>query len=200
MATDSSVAGYISPVGAPVIYDDALDDAFQRAVVGITGLPGALVRPRYQKEMPNQPDFETNWCAMGVTKLTPDLFAHEQPLPAGEGSEVVSSDEILELLLSFYGPNSNALAETFRAGLMLTQNREALRADANIALVNLAEAVLVPTLTKQMWVRRVDVRAFFRRRVEREYAVLSLLSGQFEVQAEVAAEPVIVVPVVISNS
>jgi len=54
------------------LMDAALDAVFQALVVGITGLPGTLVRPRWQPVPPTQPSVTTNWAAIGVTTNAAD--------------------------------------------------------------------------------------------------------------------------------
>ncbi len=45
---DSATGGYINPSGGSA-YDQELEDIFQTFIVGITSLPGAMVRPRFQR-------------------------------------------------------------------------------------------------------------------------------------------------------
>src|SRR5262249_35203430 len=94
---------YLLPDPTPaVLEDDALIAAFQGMVAGITGVPGKLVRPRWQPEPPNQPDFQTNWIAMGISATDSDKFAYVRQID-DEHMEV-QRDQWLTLLLSFYGP------------------------------------------------------------------------------------------------
>src|SRR4051812_9766277 len=54
---DSSTGGYLSPVVASsALQDAALDALLQQMVAGITGLPGNMVRPRWQPVTPKQPE------------------------------------------------------------------------------------------------------------------------------------------------
>lgn len=179
MANDSSAAGYITPLVAPG-YDAALDAILQGAVVGITGLPGNLVRPRWQPEPPIQPDFNTDWCALGVTRSTPDVFSYDRHDPIGNGGNgqtFVEEDELLTVLHSFYGPDSSLNCELFRKGLMITQNRDVL-ASNGIYLVEVQEAIILPALLKEKWVRRVDATVIYRRRTSTSYAILNLQQSQ----------------------
>lgn len=191
MATSSQQAGFLAPV-AEDVYDDALDDQLQATIVGISGLPGALVRPRWQPNPPNQPAFNTNWCAFGLTRKVVDTFAYDRHNPAGsagEGQSIIERDETLYVLHSFYGPNSSGICERFRDGFEISQNRDALR-DAGLFLVELEEAVTLPALLQEKWVRRVDVTVVYRRRTKRTYQVKTLVTGQMGLDNERYITPI----------
>ena len=170
MATDSSVAGYLAPVSS-AIYDDALDDTFQALIAALTGVSGDLVRPRWVVEPSNRPDFATNWVAFGCSKGEVDTFAYDRHDPTNPGSTSVERDEILSVFCSFYGPNAHGLCERMRDGLEVSQNRDVLSA-VGIALVEVQEAAVLPSLLKEKWIRRVDVTVMFRRRTGRKFAIL----------------------------
>jgi hypothetical protein len=121
---DSSTGGYLAPTSGP-IEDDALLDLIQGAIVGITGITGQLVRPRWQLEPPDAPDVGTNWCAFGIVDRDQDTFGVEQWNPEA-GNETVIRHETINILASFYGPGCDGLAMQLRDGLILAQNREAL--------------------------------------------------------------------------
>lgn len=187
MATDSTASGYLAPSSSPV-YDDALDDILQAATAGITGLPGNLVRPRWQPEMPQQPAFDVNWCALGVTRTVVDTFAyHSQDAE----SQAVERDETLYVMHSFYGPNAAGICERFRDGLEIPQNRAELRAQG-VAIVEVEEARNLPALLKEKWVKRVDVTVVYRRRTSRVYPVRTITSGQLGLDNELWVTPITV--------
>jgi hypothetical protein len=175
MATSSQQSGYLRPTTSPV-YNDPLDDILQAAIVGITGIPGSLVRPRWQPEPPQQPSFDTNWCAFGIVRSVVDAFAYEGHDPAGEGTSSVDRDELLYVLHSFYGPSSHAICEQFRDGFEIGQNRAELLA-SGVALVEVGEATVLPALLKEKWVKRVDVTVTYRRRTSRVYQVRTIQSA-----------------------
>lgn len=175
MATSSQQAGYLRPTASPA-YNDPLDDILQEAIVGITGIPGNLVRPRWQPEPPQQPSFDTNWCAFGIVRSVVDAFAYEGHDPAGEGTSSVDRDELLYVLHSFYGPDSHAFCEQFRDGFEVGQNRAALLAQG-VALMEVGEATILPALLKEKWVKRVDVTVTYRRRTSRVYQVRTIQSA-----------------------
>lgn len=193
MAADSTTAGFIPPASSDP-YDDALDDVLQAAVVGITGIPGTLVRPRWQPSPPNQPAFDVDWCAVGITRKVVDSFAYDRHVPAGNagaGQSIIERDELLYVLHSFYGPNSSGLCERFRDGLEIQQNRDTL-ASAGVTLVEVEEAVTLPALLQEKWVRRVDVTTIYRRRTGRAYNVSTIVEGQLGLDNESYTTPITV--------
>lgn len=178
MATDSSASGYLTPVVSPS-YDSSLDDILHGCIVGITGLTPALVRPRWQRQPPTQPDFDVDWAAFGITGIDPDQFMYDWHDPdgnAGAGQNVIERDELITTLTSFYGPTSTAYCERLRDGFELSQNREMLRT-ANVTLMQCSPLQVVPALMKETWVRRVDMSVTFRRRTQRRYNILTVVPG-----------------------
>lgn len=191
MATNSASAGYLAPTASPV-YDDSLDDIIHDLIVGLTGIAGDLVRPRWQSEPPQQPPFTTDWVAFGLSNSTVDAFAFESHDPAGEGPTSVERDELLEYIHSFYGPHAHGLAERFRDGFEIGQNRDVLRA-AGLGLVEVQRANKVPALLKEKWVPKVDVTVVYRRRTSRPYPVLTIQSATGGlVTEELGTTPIIV--------
>ena len=80
----------------------------------------------------------------------------------------------IEILLSWYGPNSGNLAEVFRDGLQIGQNRDLLNA-GNFGIVDIGEARRAPELFKQKFLTKYDQTLMLRRRTERVYPILTLL-------------------------
>ena len=184
---DSSTGGFIAPTTSPV-YDDALDDVFQGFVRSVTGIPGNYVRPRWQPDPPNVPNFNIDWAAVGVTAIPGDWDTHERPDPTlygGKGGVVQSRDELISILISFYGPHSMANAQLFHACCHVQQNMNVLRDAANVNLISIGEALQVPALLQQKWLKRADVKGEFRRRVSRTFPIHSLLSAEVFIDTEV---------------
>lgn len=161
---------YLTPAALPApLYDDALDDLFQGLLAGITGLPGDLVRPRYQRKPPKQPAADVTWCAVGVMDIDPDAG------PALDVDQVgaLVRHETLHVLASFYGPNASAAAAQARDGLTLPQN----------AVLQLMTYVNSDTMRKaselvnEQWIQRIDLPMQFRRQVKRAYSVQTILAA-----------------------
>lgn len=145
---------------APGPGHEATEDVLHDLVVGLTGLPGDLVRPRWQPRPPQTPSPDTSWCALGVTgRDSPG--SQLRSTADGEGW-AVETHETLDVLISFYGPQASALALAVREGLRVPLNRETLRA-ANMALVRAGQMANAPELVNNAWLRRVDLPLTFRR-------------------------------------
>jgi hypothetical protein len=194
-APDSSVAGYLQPgrtddfaldqppgldqgvFELPNLEGPLLDDYLQQFVAGISGLDGTLVRPRWQPEPPNIPDFGTTWASLGIMRRRSLGFVgatlHD---PAGNGHSIMLRHEQLEILISFYGPQCDEAAGNLHDGLMLEQNRIVLRS-MNMGLVEITDGISNPELIKERWLDRVDKTLFINRCIAREYPVLNQLTA-----------------------
>ncbi|WP_043614279.1 hypothetical protein [Chromobacterium violaceum] len=186
MSNDSTTGGYLSPAGSPAPIDDtALEDILQQMVVGLTGLPGSLVRPMWQTVVPTVPEPTVNWCALGVTVTDGDanpVSTHDQDANSGQGGETLQRHETIELLCSFYGPHAQALATVLRDSLYLGQNNSAMQLYCGIGLKSADSVLGVPELINQQWQRRYDLKIRFRRQVIRSYPIYNLLSAPFQIQ------------------
>ncbi len=185
---NSSVAGFLAPITAP-IYDNPLDDFFHAFLVALSTLPGDLVRPRWQPEPPNIPDFTTDWLAWGITEIEEDRFAFQDQL--SDDQAIVERDEIMTMLMSFYGPRAGQFAKQVSASMQLSQNRSYLRSQ-KITVVEVLDQVRIPALTKELWVPRVDQRVRFRRRASWVYPIRTIESAQLSVDNERYLTPLVV--------
>lgn len=178
-------------------YADALDDIFHDAIQGLCGITdGSLIRPRWQPEPPNQPDFATNWVAFGIQSMDGDRNAyvwHDPAGNAGVGSDHMERDETLKLLCSFYGPGCSTMLNQFRDGLQIEQNRWAL-ASFDIKLTEVQEAFTLPALLKEKWVKRMDINVIFKRRIRRVYQVNTVISDTLILNNEKYLTTIIINP------
>lgn len=173
---DSSTGGYLSPSSTGGdLNDAALMQLLQQVVVGIVGLPGNMVRPRWQAEPPNIPDFGTNWAAIGPGTRRRDSFSHVKP--NGTDTTVIRN-RVMDILCSFYGPLAEANSEILAMGLEVAQNREAMQLAGFNIIGGAGDSTIVPVLIKQRWQYRVDVPFTIRQQQQYTYSVLDLLSMQ----------------------
>jgi hypothetical protein len=187
---DSSTGGYLSPaVVSPPLEDDALTAIFQQMIVGITGLPGSMVRPRWQPNPPKQPEATVNWCALGVSVQTPDDGPAIVHSGAGDGADTYIRHEQIDVLASFYGPNAKGYAQLLTDGLSIPQNLEQLKA-SDLNSVDTSEIRAAPDLINEQWVRRYDMQLTFRRKITRTYGVLNILSAEGTVQTDTLTFPI----------
>ena len=124
-----------------------------------------------------------------MTADTPD-----PTLFGGQGGLVQERDELITLLVSFYGPNCSAYAEKYRCGALVPQNMDILRDASKVVLVGIGETVSVPALTQQKWVKRVDVRSEFRRRASRQYPIYSLVSATVQLNTDATQSSIVITP------
>lgn len=203
MPNTSATGGWLQPTGkiAAQASDSDLDDLLQQAVVGITGLAGELVRPRFQRTPPQQPpNPDTNWCAIGVRDEDPDdnaaMIHHGSgdegdtdtgPLSGGWTESQRHVD--LDVLASFYGKGARAMAGVLRDGLGIAQNRDMLRA-SGLAFISVGKPVITSDLISNQWRARVDLPIKFRRQVSRSYAIRNINKGVGEIVSDSTPDPV----------
>jgi hypothetical protein len=162
------------PADAPAPAEDVeLDAIVQTLVSSITGIPGALVRPRWQPVAPQQPEPSANWCAVGVMDQIGDGAPSITHNPSGNGSDRLITHEEINALASFYGPRAQFYAELLRDGLGIPQNTEQL-AQYEMSFIDAGRIVGMPTLVNQQWIRRRDVPVRLRRKITRDFAVQNI--------------------------
>ena len=186
MPNNSATGGYLAPAPSPAPLEDAaLYEFLQAAVVGITGMDGTLVRPRWQPEPSLVPEAGTAWCAIGVTDRDADTYPYVGAVPGNTSGYEMQRHEEFTLLCSFYDLGYNGQADTLAAllrdGLCIPQNQEALGA-GGIFLVSDADLTPFPVLLKQRWQYRVDLSIKMRREIDRVYPVLTIESAQGTIQ------------------
>ena len=103
-------------------------------------------------------------------KLVTAGIWHDGSGNGGLGLDIVTRHETLEVLASFYGPQSQAYAAYLRDGLSLPQNTEGLAA-IHIRWVECGPSRSAPEFVNQQWVRRQDVSLTFRRKTHRAYGI-----------------------------
>lgn len=184
MPNTSATGGYLTPSSAPPAEDAVLDRQLQQMVVGITGLTGSLVRPRWQVKPPSQPEIETDWCAIGVIDEDNDDNAAIVHISAANGSDEMQRHEVITVLASFYGPNCRGNAKLLRDGIQLPQNREVIRFQQGLAFIDTDKVRNVPELVFQQWLGRADLQMRFRRQVTRTYAVNNVLGITGTIKAD----------------
>ena len=171
--SNSSATGGVLVSQAPQPLDDAaLDAVFQALVSSVTGLDGTLVRPRWQPTVPKQPPVTTDWCAIGVVSSKVD----ESPWVALDPTNSFGlywRHEELQVLATFYGPNSRTNATALRDGLDIVQNNEVLLQYAMRA-IDCEPLRSVPELVQEQWIKRQDIMCRFRRKITRSYALLAM--------------------------
>jgi len=181
MPNTSASGGYLAPsVLTPPEEDAELDALFQGLTVGITGLAGAFVRPRWQTVVPKTPERDVNWAAVGVRSQKADAgpaIKHNPTAGGGLGTDTVQRHELVEVAFSFYGPNGQRYAAVMRDGLSLPQNLEAIR-PYGLRYRDQLPIVSVPEQINNLWFRRYDYTVFFARGFTRTYGIENLVAAE----------------------
>jgi hypothetical protein len=180
MANDSSTGGYLSPSNTNGDLNDiALAIFLQNIVVGIVGLPGPMVRPRWQTEPPNIPDFGTNWAAIGPGPRKREPFSAIVHAASGDtSSSTVVRNRTMDILCSFYGPAAETNSELLAMGLEIPQNRDAMVLQGFNIIGGAGDSTIVPAMIKGRWQYRVDIGFTIRQQQKYTYSVLDVLSAQ----------------------
>lgn len=192
MSDNSTINGYLQPSGAGPAQDAALDDVIQAWIVGITALPGPMVRPSWQGEPPNIPDAGVVWMAFGIGNVDGDVFPYVGHAPLGDGSDNLQMHERMDVVVSCYDLGSGGQADKFAAilrdGANIEQNAFQLK-PAGMALVAVGSLLTVPILFKQRWQYRVDLPIRIARQIDRTYPVVSITSMTGELRTDVGIPP-----------
>lgn len=174
MGNTSAAPGYLTPTSAPIEME-GFEDAIQIMVTGVTGLPGKMVRPRYQAKPPKRPAKKENWCAIGVKTFmgTTSWTAHDSE---EDGQDVVITQTDFEVLATFYGPRALDMATRLRDGLLMEQNRAELR-KAGIGVTGAGEPINAPEMVSGTWVSRFDLPLNMQWETRQTYGVRNLLNA-----------------------
>lgn len=145
------------------------EDFIQSMLAGISGLPGSLVRPKWQLEPPKSPDVTVNWMGFGVNEDDADTNAYV------DGGNFMRM-EALAVQCSFYGPDAWEYTKLLRDGLQIPQNLQALNS-AKMGFVSTSRMTRVPDLVNEQWVNRWEMTVFLRREIQRTYPILTFVAG-----------------------
>lgn len=186
MANTSATAGYLVPTSPDIIDGDSLVDTITDAVAGITGLDGALVRPKWQPKGPKRPAATVDFCEVGITDDKPDagpVIAHDPNANGGDGQDTYLRQYELVALASFYGPNAQKYARLLADGLGMPQNLETLKQNS-LTFVAAGTLRALPESINMVWVTRYDLMLYFRRSVSRAYAILTIETAGVELHTD----------------
>ena len=186
MSNNSSTGGYLAPALPAPLYDNEFEDFLHDVIVGVSGFANEDVRPRWQIEPANQPDFPDNWIAFGIMRMAGDTYGVIQHDPAdggGEGGDSQIRYETVDVLLSAYGRGAAGALALIRDGFQIEQNRAAMNL-ANVSYQYAGDIIPAPSLVKERWLRRYDMTINLRRAIQRTYPVLTLTASKVHLVVE----------------
>jgi hypothetical protein len=158
----------------PLPDETALRRFLQGLVAGITQLPGASVRPRWQRKPPPMPAADADWVSFDIRDRT--VEGHGYLVPTSDDESKLVRWEAFSLACSFYGPNGAAYAERLRDGLELSQNREPLLL-AGMSYRGPDTLQHLPELHNDEWHERHDLTLRFARELDKRYDVLCFVGA-----------------------
>jgi hypothetical protein len=192
LANNSATGGPLPAQPPFPVDDDALDAVLQALVASVTGLPGSLVRPRWQPGNPKQPEPGTDWCAVGVVDTVPSAGPWLVYDPVNNVEQYWDHEEF-SVLASHYGPNAKFYARLLRAGLNVPQNTEVLL-PFEMRYIGCGHVRNVPELINLQWVHRQDLALTFRRKFQLVYAVENILVADVNLIDDTIVNDTIIVP------
>lgn len=185
MSNTSATGGFLSSNGIPALPGNlSLEQFLQTIFVGLSGLSGDLVRPKWQMDPPKQPDITVDWLGFALMENDADFNAYvgiDQ-----SGNNVFQRMEALTVQCSFYGPNALSYLQTVRDGFQIKQNLEALES-AKMGYVSTSKAVRVPDLVNERWMQRWEMSVSLRREILRVYPILTFLTGAGTLNSNVSS-------------
>lgn len=171
----TTTPGYVLPVSTEGYPRNlSLMQFVQTVIVGVSGIDGTLVRPKWQRNPPKNPDIDINWIAVGVATATPD--ANGYLWPDSNGATQSQRHETLSIPCSLYGPDALEIAGLIRDGFQVPQNRQALLA-GNMGFVETSQVIHSPELINERYSDRWEMNVILRREVQRVYPIVTLLSA-----------------------
>lgn len=174
LSNDSTSPGYLTPTSKSPDYDENLERQLNGWVRSVSGLPAAMVRPRWTSVQPSLPAADVTWCGFGITGFEPD--ANPAFIQRGDDGGELWRHEVIECVASFYGPGSQGVASQFRDGIGVIQNNETLVA-LGLSIFDYSKLTASPELINNQWVRRYDITVRLRRKIIREYGIKSLVDA-----------------------
>lgn len=186
----SATGGYITDQPPKPPSGEQIIRALQKQIVALTGIPGTLVRPRWQPMPPSQPQADVTWASVGVQKVETDDYpsiVHDGsgtfPGALAPGVDRMTRHGTITVLTTFYGPEAETCAGVLRDALYVQQNWEPMTT-IGLKLREVRDLAHAPELVNQQWIDRVDLEIDFRQQINRVYPVYNLDGADLVVHSD----------------
>jgi hypothetical protein len=157
------------------------EDILRLFCCAITGIDKTLVRKRWLMKPGSTPPVGVDWCALGVESVE----THGTPVQHGSKPQTDKDPDVitrtsvqtLRCRASFYGAHASSVADTFREGIQLSQNRSQLeRYGLKLQAVD-DEVRHVPDYAFSQWIDRYDITFKVGRSVTRTFGVRTIVDA-----------------------
>jgi hypothetical protein len=188
MSGTSATGGYMLDVPPKPPSADDLQRALQTMATALSGIPGNLVRPRWQPMPPAQPDASVTWASIGVVHVEADDYPYifhvggvATPGSSTPGYDVMQRHMTITVIATFYGPECEDAASQMRDALYMNQNIWPLTQAAWLKLRTVEDLARAPELVNNQWIDRIDLRIQFRAQENRYYPVYDVAAAAVEI-------------------
>jgi len=172
----SATGGYLVPDTASIPPSDtALIDILQEWIAGVSGIESSLLRPRWQPDPPNLPGPLFTWGAFGIEIIPSEVYPSVTHYGEGEGYSLLRRQEMIHLLITMYGPESQKRMGLLREGMILSQNRDNLLRQG-MSVVKSTPCLTIPEMIKNKWIFRTDMKIILCRKITNKYPILNMQS------------------------
>ncbi|SDV49083.1 phage neck terminator protein [Chitinasiproducens palmae] len=198
---DSTTVGFLLPTDdAPPLADADLEDVLRLMIGALTDLPAERIQPRWPATVAAAPEPDTNWCVFSIEAVETDgnVLIRQRPaidatlhadvaatsqqdarpvsVSATDDQQELIQHELLDLVVTCYGPHAQRYATQLRDGMVVPQTNETLR-PYRLAVVRSGPLQGSAALTDGTWLRRFDLSIDMRHEVVRTYAIRNLSSA-----------------------
>lgn len=166
---------YLRPTTSSQQDDTELEHTLVRWAQGVSGLPLEHVLLQWSAAEQSDPILATeDSCSIGILTFQ----ANDNPAFVNQTDDSVQlwRNELIEVMISFFGPNGQGFATQFRDGAAIAQNQAVLN-QAGLTFSALGAIVSAHELKNNQWVRRYNQHLTLQRKVIREYRRHSILEA-----------------------
>lgn len=168
-----------------VLSRDQFEQLIRNATLAISGLNGKYVRFNYASQ--GQPGFKQtdnvifitiNYLDSSIDKQQDVVF---KPDTNAQVTQQVKYTRVIEVMWSFYGPDSFDQADALKIAILNRANRAALTAAKVYPVPSIAAPRRVPYVVGDQWWERADLTIYFNAYTERDLTVPLITSAPIQI-------------------